>query len=261
MNISILGSGNVATLLSKAFIKVGHTIDAVYSRNIEHAQTLAEAIGCPRAINHTDLLPKSDIYLFALKDDSLASVIQQLSQNIHARKGTWIHTAGSVPLSVFPQSVQCGVLYPMMTLSKDKDIDFKTIPLFVEGNTPQSFKMLEDLANELSDTVYPLDSAKRKKLHLAAVFANNFTNHCCTLAYHLLEKNGIAPTVLLPIIDETAQKLHHLSPTEAQTGPAKRWDEKVMNEQLHELADEAELQEIYRLMSQSIHQHSHSEHD
>ena len=86
MNISILGSGNVATLLSKAFIKVGHTIDAVYSRNIEHAQTLAEAIGCPRAINHTDLLPKSDIYLFALKDDSLASVIQQLSQNIHARE-------------------------------------------------------------------------------------------------------------------------------------------------------------------------------
>ena len=103
----------------------------------------------------------------------------------------------------------------MMTLSKDKDIDLKTIPLFVERkHTSIDSKWIEDLASELSDTVYPLDSAKRKKLHLAAVFANNFTNHCCTLAYHLLEKNGIAPTVLLPIIDETAQKLHHLSPTE-----------------------------------------------
>ena len=261
MNISILGSGNVATLLSKAFIKVGHTIDAVYSHNIANAQTLAEAIGCPRATNHTDLLPQSDIYLFALKDDVLASVIQQLLQNNHTGKGTWIHTAGSIPLSVFPESVQSGVLYPMMTLSKDKDVDFKAIPLFIEGNTPQSLKAVESLANELSDSVFLLDSTKRKKLHLAAVFANNFTNHCCTLAYHLLEKNGIAPDVLLPIIDETAQKLHHLSPTEAQTGPAKRWDEKVMNEQLCELADDAELQEIYRLMSQSIHLHSQSEHD
>lgn len=261
MNISILGSGNVATLLSKALIKAGHAIDAVYSRNAEHAQALAHAIGCPYATNRTDLLPQSDIYLFALKDDSLTSVIQQLLQNNHAIKGTWVHTAGSIPLAVFPPSVQSGVLYPMMTLSKDKDVDFKTIPLFVEGSTSQSLRMVEDLANELSDSVFLLDSTKRKKLHLAAVFANNFTNHCCTLAYHLLEKNGIAPTVLLPIIDETAQKLHHLSPTEAQTGPAKRWDEKVMSEQLCELADEAELQEIYRLMSQSIHQHSLSEHD
>lgn len=261
MNISILGSGNVATLLSKALIRIGHTIDAIYSRDIAHAQTLANAIGCSHAINRTDLLPQSDIYLFALKDDALASVIQHLLQNYYAVKGTWIHTAGSVSLSVFPKSVQSGVLYPMMTLSKDKDIDFKTIPLFVEGNTPQSFKVVENLANELSDTVYRLDSTKRKKLHLAAVFANNFTNHCCTLAYQLLEKNGIEPTVLLPIIDETAQKLHFLSPIEAQTGPAKRWDEKVINEQLCELADEPQLRHIYQLMSQSIHQHTLNKHD
>lgn len=261
MSISILGSGNVATLLSKALIKAGHTIDAVYSRNMKHAQALAQTIGCPHTTNRTDLLPKSDIYLFALKDDALTSVIQQLLQNKHTIGGTWIHTAGSMPLSVFPKNVQSGVIYPMMTLSKDKEVDFKAIPLFVEGSTPQSLKMVKDLAYELSDMVCLLDSAQRKKLHLAAVFANNFTNHCCTLAYHLLEKNGIAPTVLLPIIDETAQKLHQLSPTEAQTGPAKRWDERVMNEHLDELADEAELQEIYQLMSQSIHRHSLSKHD
>lgn len=261
MNISILGSGNVATLLSKALIKAGHTINAIYSRNMEHAQFLAKEIDCPYATNCTDLLPTSDIYIFALKDDILTSVIQQLLQNSHAIRGIWIHTAGSVPLSAFPESVRSGVLYPMMTLSKDKEVDFKTLPLFIEGSTPQSLKVVESLANELSDTVYLLDSAKRKKLHLAAVFANNFTNHCCTLAYHLLEKNGIEPTVLLPIIDETAQKLHHLSPAEAQTGPAKRWDEKVMNEQLSELSDEAELQDIYRLMSQSIHNSTQNEHD
>lgn len=255
MNICIIGSGNVATHIAKALLQVGHNIVAVYSRQIQHARNLSLQVQAPLATDDLMTLPTAHLYLFAVKDNVLHEVAQKLAHNPLATQSIWVHTAGSLPLSTLLPHQKIAVLYPLMTFSKEANIDFKTLPLFIEGNNKKALAQISQLAHELSNQVILLSSDKRKYLHLAAVFANNFANHCFTLAFELLKKQDIPPTCLLPIIDETSRKLHCMLPQQAQTGPAKRWDTNVMNEQLNELADNTELQKIYQFMSKSIHRH------
>lgn len=254
MNVCIIGAGNVATHMAKALSGTAYNIIAIYSRTLSHAQALAQATHVTLATNDLMQLPVADVYLFALKDDVLHHVAQMLTHNPQATQGLWVHTAGTLPLDVLPHNRLTAVLYPLMTFSKEANINFHSLPLFIEGCNDEAYRQTELLARALSTHVTRMTSAQRKHLHLAAVFANNFTNHCCTLAYHLLSQQGIDPQCLQPIIDETAHKLRHMQPQQAQTGPARRWDVKVMNEQLQSLSNEPELQQIYQLMSNSIHQ-------
>lgn len=145
-----------------------------------------------------------------------------------------------------------GVLYPLQTFSRARAVDFSSLPLFPEANSPEDMELLCRVAQRLSKEVHPLDSERRKTLHLAAVFACNFTNHMYALAGKLLTEQQIPMHVLHPLIDETAAKIHTLTPSEAQTGPAVRYDENVMNNHLAMLSD-PDMQSIYRLMSQHIH--------
>ena len=162
------------------------------------------------------------------------------------------HTSGSVPMSVFGNLRHHGVIYPLQTFSKERRVDFSRVPLFIEGNNYLSLHVARLTAEKVSGDVRELDSDKRQQLHLAAVFACNFANHCYELAAEVLERHDLGFDALLPLIEETAAKVQTMHPRDAQTGPAVRFDENVISRHLDMLADEPRLHDIYALMSKSI---------
>lgn len=249
MTVTLIGSGNVATHLAHALKKAGFDFAQVFSRNQQHAQALADQLACGYTTQITKITPDADIYIFSVKDD----VLQELIASTPTNNGLWIHTAGSMPIELFKgYTNQYGVLYPLQTFSKTREIDFSTIPCFIEANSTESEAIIYTLARSISENVQSLNSEKRKHLHLAAVFACNFSNHMYTLASKILKEQGLAEDILLPLINETAAKVHTLTPNEAQTGPAVRFDRHVMDKQLALLSDPT-MQEIYQIISKSIH--------
>lgn len=251
MKVVIVGSGNVATHLSLAMASLeGIEICQVYSPTEAHAEILAERLNCDFVTDPTQIRKDADVYLFALKDQALETVIRAVPAN----NGLWLHTSGSMPMQVFAgYTERYGVLYPLQTFSKSREISFRGIPLFIECHREEDKNCLEELARRLSGKVCELSSEKRRSLHLAAVFACNFTNHIYALAEEILAKEGLSRDYLFPLIDETAAKVHELSAREAQTGPAIRYDENIINKHLGMLADDPDVQTLYRLLSQSIH--------
>ena len=249
ISIVVVGAGKVATHLSLALKQAGHKLLQVYSRTEASAKELSDKLDCSYTVIPETLRTDADLYLFSLKDSALASVISRMQTN----NGLWVHTAGSMPLDIFEgHATQYGVLYPLQTFSKNREVAIKDVPFFVEANDKENENKLTILAQSISNKVQPLSSEKRKYIHLAAVFACNFTNHCYAIAADLLEKQGIPFDVLLPLADETAAKVHSLSPKEAQTGPAVRYDENVISKHL-ELLPTTLYKELYELLSQSIH--------
>ena len=243
MKIVFIGAGNLATRLSLAMQRVGMQIGQVYSRTPENARQLATKLGCPWTTDFSALQP------------DLVEAIAKVKPN----NGLWIHTAGSMPMNIFEgHAARYGVLYPLQTFSKGREVSFDVIPLFLEANTQKEADYLKNVASALSENVRFMSSEKRRSLHLAAVFACNFTNHIYALSYKLLEEEGISADVLLPLIDETAAKIHLMSPAAAQTGPAIRYDENVINKHLAMLND-PDMKSIYRLLSQSIHKEAQNE--
>lgn len=251
MKVVIIGSGNVATHLSLALASLeGIEICQVYSPTEAHAEILAERLNCDFVTDPTQIRKDADVYLFALKDQALETVIRAVPAN----NGLWLHTSGSMPMQVFAgYTERYGVLYPLQTFSKSREISFQGIPLFIECHREEDKNCLEELARRLSGKVCELSSEKRRSLHLAAVFACNFTNHIYALAEEILAKEGLSRDYLFPLIDETAAKVHELPAQEAQTGPAIRYDENIINKHLGMLADDPDVQTLYRLLSQSIH--------
>lgn len=255
MKIVFIGAGNLATRLSLAMQRVGMQIGQVYSYTEASARQLATRLGCPWTNDLSALQEDGDLYVFSLKDTVLSDVISKVKPN----NGMWVHTAGSMPMSVFEGYAQrFGVLYPLQTFSKGRNVNFDVIPIFLEANTDKNADYLKNIASALSENVRFMSSEKRRSLHLAAVFACNFTNHIYTLSYKLLENESIPADVLLPLIDETVSKIHSMPPAAAQTGPAIRYDENVINKHLAML-DDPDMQAIYRLLSQSIHKEAQNE--
>jgi len=255
MKIVFIGAGNLATRLSLAMQRVGMQIGQVYSHTEASARQLATRLGCPWTNDLSVLQEDGDLYVFSLKDTVLSDVISKVKPN----NGMWVHTAGSMPMSVFEGYAQrFGVLYPLQTFSKGRNVNFDVIPIFLEANTDKNADYLKNIASALSENVRFMSSEKRRSLHLAAVFACNFTNHIYTLSYKLLENESIPADVLLPLIDETVSKIHSMPPAAAQTGPAIRYDENVINKHLAML-DDPDMQAIYRLLSQSIHKEAQNE--
>lgn len=251
----MIGAGNLATNLAAALLEAGHDILQVFSRTMQSAQALATIAGGAAVTDIESVRNDADLYVLSVKDDALAQLIPALCKGKEDK--LFIHTAGSVPMDVFQGMAQhYGVLYPMQTFSKQKRMSFAQIPCFVEGSGEQETKAIETLAGELSGRVCRLSSADRKYLHLAAVFSCNFVNHCYAVSEEILKKHGIPFDVMLPLIDETAAKVHQLAPREAQTGPAVRFDETVIRAQSHLLRANPLLKDIYERMSMSIHKFS-----
>jgi len=250
MVITLIGAGRLATQTGKALMAAGHRIAQVYSRTIESASTLAQLLDSQPTCNIADIRDGADIYLLALKDSVLEEVAERLAK--HLDHPLLVHTAGSMPLQLFQgKTSRYGVFYPMQTFSKERNVNFREIHCFIEANDEPTLQTIREMASSISDHVQPLASSERRQLHLAAVFACNFANHCYTLADQLLSEGGVDFSAMLPLIDETARKVHQLSPIEAQTGPAVRYDENVIAAQSQLL--QGLPKEIYQLMSQSIH--------
>ena len=237
MKIVIIGSGNLATQLSLALKDAGQEIVQIFSRTSAHAKELADKIGCAYTASLEAVQKDADIYILAVKDDALAALAANLCS---ARPDAlFLHTAGSMPMDVFKgHALQYGVLYPMQTFSKNRRVNFREIPCFIEASSPSALAIIRTLAE--------------KKMHLAAVLACNLTNHCYRLAERVLEAEQIDFRLFLPLIEETARKVTIMSPREAQTGPMVRYDQNVMQMQMAMLPDDR-TREIYRLMAESIH--------
>lgn len=255
MKVIFIGAGNLATHLAKALLKVGHDILQVYSRTQASAERLAAIVGCSAVTDVGLIRNDADLYVFSVKDSVLCDLIRKVCKGKEDK--VFLHTAGSMPMSIFEgAALHYGVLYPMQTFSKEREVDFSVIPCFIEANDSLAHDRIAGMASQLSEKVYELSSEKRKYLHLAAVFACNFVNHCYSLSQEILAQQGIPFDVMLPLIDETARKVHELPPKSAQTGPAVRYDENVISNQMLLLADSPQLQDIYERMSLSIHEMS-----
>lgn len=255
MNITLIGAGNLATQLGIAAREAGHAIIQVYSHTLCNATALAEQCGAQAIDSLSKLSDTADIYVVAVKDAVLADVVSEACRGREEK--VFAHTAGSMPIDIFNgQARHYGVLYPMQTFSKQRKVDFSLIPVFTEYNDAKANSLITALANCLSDKVTELSSADRRHLHLAAVFACNFANHCFSLAADVMERHGMTFDMLLPLIDETVEKVHEMHPLRAQTGPAIRYDENVLSRQRSLLDGDDLAQTIYDTMSKSIHEKS-----
>ena len=250
MQIVLIGAGRLATNLAVALHQVGHDIVAVYSRTMQSAQELAQRVGaCPT--DRIDKLPvRADAFILSVSDNALEDIARQVVKG--REEQIFFHTAGSMSIDVLAHARHDGVFYPMQSFSKERLVDFSVIPLFVEGSDDQTLQTALALADSIKAKAYPLSSADRQYLHVAAVFACNFANHCYALSAEVLQRHGIDFRVMLPLIDETARKVHQLTPVEAQTGPAVRNDMNVVTHHLDLLSSTPWLATIYEEFSKDI---------
>jgi predicted short-subunit dehydrogenase-like oxidoreductase (DUF2520 family) len=245
---AIIGSGNVATQLGTALRQAGVHIDVVYSRNPEHAQRLAAQLG---ALPYSDLslVPgHADLYLIAVSDTAIRTVSDALGIN----DGIVVHTSGITPMSALAGHRRIGVFYPLQTITRNTAPDFRSMPLLIEANNASDEQALNGLAAKISGHVSVLTSEQRQYVHLAAVFANNFSNHMYAVAEQIAQAYRIPFDILKPLILETARKVQELPPQAVQTGPAIRNDITTIEKHLMLLKRTPEFRQIYELMSRSI---------
>lgn len=248
MKISILGAGNVATQLSLAFKKAGHEIVEIYNRSNEAGEELAKTVaaGFTSDMEH---LREADIYLIAVKDDAIAETAIQLK----AIGKIVAHTSGTQSKNLLQGcSLHHGIFYPLQTMTKLSKVDFKNVPLLIEGSDESTNEKLATLAKSISQNVHNVDEQQRQWIHVAAVFANNFTNHLYSISESLLLGHNLPFDILKPLIFSSIENMNRFSPGDIQTGPAVRKDVHVIEKHLALLADDARLQQIYKILTDSI---------
>lgn len=248
--IVLIGAGNVAHHLAPALLKAGVNLCQIYSRTIESARELGMKTGITYTSDILAIYPDCDIYIFCISDDALLPLYKSIRIN---KEALILHTSGSLPMDIFkPYTSHYGVLYPLQTFTKKRNLDFNEIPLCIEAVNPDTLAEVREIASALSSRVEKISSGKRKTLHLAAVFANNFVNHMYEISGKILEKEELDFSLLRPLIFETAHKVMLMSPENAQTGPARRGDEGILNMHRALLKDNRKLLNLYTLMSDSI---------
>ena len=255
MKVVFVGAGRLATNLAPALCQGGVEIVEAWSRTEASASALASRLGCKASWGDVRSVSReADLYLISVADAALCDVVKALHPG--REEALMAHTAGSMPLSLFADAGhrRGAVFYPLQTFSKQRQVDFSRVHFFIEAAQTQDVRSLEDLALRLTppENIHRTSSADRRCLHLAAVFACNFANHCCTLADEVLSQAQLPFEAMLPLIEETVAKLHEMPPAQAQTGPAARGDKNVMGTHLAMLADKPRLQKIYRMLSESI---------
>lgn len=252
MNVTFIGSGNLAWHLAPALDNTDYAVREVYSANPKNAEAIVEKLYEARVCVSLDFsLSKSRIFIIAVSDDAITEVVQQL---ILPPNAIVVHTSGSMPLSAlgFLGTLNIGVFYPLQTFTKTKRIDFKEVPIFVESENSATEKILLSMAKSLSKKVRKISSADRKAIHVAAVFASNFTNHMLAISKELMEKHKLDFDWLKPLIVETINKSLAIGPEKAQTGPARRGDLEILDNHMLFLSEDEKISEIYRVVSQDI---------
>ena len=244
MQIVLIGSGNVAFHLAKAFSEAQIPISQIFGRNTTELQKISEQFSIPFS---TETLADADLYIISVSDSSITEV----SSLIKNKNVLVAHTSGSVSREALNGNYRKSVFYPLQTFSKSKNLDYSKIPFFIDAENENDEEILKNLASKIYKNVLLANDEKRKYIYLTAVFACNFVNHLYARAKEISDSQGIPFDYFLPLIDETTQKIHELEPKLAQTGPAIRNDEKVLK--LHEslLTDEEKLK-IYKTLNESI---------
>jgi predicted short-subunit dehydrogenase-like oxidoreductase (DUF2520 family) len=245
IKVSIIGSGNLAQHLIQAF-QSNPSIELVQvvARNPKNTTHLLDS---NRVISDYTQLQEADLYIIAVSDDAIAEV----SAALPFENRLVAHTSGTVSIDSLDTKNYRAVFYPLQSFSKDKTVNFKTIPLCLETENEKDTLTLKLIANAISDAVYDINSEQRKALHVAAVFVNNFVNHLYQMGNEICDANAIPFEILKPLIQETANKIATLSPKNAQTGPAKRNDLKTIAAHEEFLKDENQAA-IYKLLTQSL---------
>ena len=246
--IVIFGSGNVAFHIGKALLHNNYSILQVVGRSEKSTYGLSELLNCSYSIGYGNINNNADVYILAVNDASIAAIVD----NVSFGDKLVIHTSGSITIDVFKNLENYGVIYPLQTFSKQRDIDMKKVPLFVEASNEQSLRNILSVAKQLSNNVELADSLKRMTLHLSAVFACNFTNHMLAVSEQILLNHNLKFDYLKPLIIETLEKALQQRPFNTQTGPAVRNDHITIDKHLELLADSEEYQKLYSFVSESI---------
>lgn len=248
-DIVIIGSGNVAEALASGLTKKGHSPLQIFSRNKASGKEIAFKYGCEYT-NDPEKLAKADLYLLAVSDRAISSV----SASLNFGDGVVAHTSGSTPVEALSgKIVNRGVFYPLQSFTKGREVDFTQVPVMIEGTTPKAKEILLEVASELSGNIMEVASDKRAAVHMAAVFASNFTNYMYTVGERLAKDAGMDFNVLKPLIAETAQKAVEAdSPLLTQTGPASRNDFTTKAKHCEMLTEKPELKNLYISISNNI---------
>lgn len=249
MDIVIIGTGNTATILGRKLKQAGHSIVQVFGRDSHEASKLAYQLDT-ESTNYWNVVNRSaDLYILAVSDIAITDVVREL--NLEGK--TLVHTAASVSMEVLKKATQhYGVFYPLQSLKKEIG-QLPDIPIIIDAGDPQTLSLLQHLANSISGTVVQAGDEQRMKLHLAAVFCNNFVNHIYALAESYCKKENLDFQLMLPLIKETAARLELMPPSKSQTGPAVRNDRPTIEKHLELLSDYPELKKIYELLTESIY--------
>lgn len=245
ISVVLLGAGNVATHLYKAFLKA----DAVdvkqwYNRTLQHISSYKNHIEITDDLNQ---LLEADVYVIAVSDDAIGN----LSQHLPFENRFIVHTSGSVGLHDLDRKNTRGVFYPLQSFSKDAEMDFRNVPICVESENKSKLELLKNLADAVGSSHYKITTEQRQTLHLAALFVNNFTNQLYRIAHEISDAKSINFDILKPLIQETANKVQNMSPYMAQTGPAKRNDKKTLKRHYKQLEND-DYKKLYELLTSSI---------
>lgn len=249
--VSIIGTGNVATHLAIALHTSGIDIIQVFGRNQNNAKSLASRVSAAPIFSLLEVDTENvDTIILSVKDDVIEEVANQLTKS----NAIFVHTSGTVGLEALATHQNRGVFYPLQTFSKGKKMDLSNIPFCIEASDKAAKLALLNLANVFSNDVRFVNSKTRKNLHIAAVFASNFSNHMLAISEKLLKQSGQDLSILEPLVTETMSKAFSSNPVQSQTGPAARDDQKVIQNHLAQLENEPLQKDIYALISKSIKQ-------
>ncbi len=243
--IGIIGAGNLAWHLSFGLKDAGLEIVGVYNRSLPKAEKLAVKLKS-KVVKEFKDFKNCDLILLLVSDDAII----KLSGKLNKLDAIIAHTSGNTSLEVLFPNNNMGVFYPLQSFSKDIKINLWEVPFLVEANNTETENALYKLAGKLSKKVYRITSQQRRRLHVAAVFANNFTNHMFKHAWDICKANDIPFEVLTPLIEETVRKINETSPANAQTGPAVRHDHKTIK--IHEELLEGSSKELYKQITEDI---------
>ncbi len=246
-DITILGSGNVAHHLIR-YVQNSHSLNLqqIYARSPE--KIILSGLDVSKIITDLNQLQEADLYIIAVSDDAIG----ELSDRLPFENRLVVHTSGTAPIEVLNAKNRRGVFYPLQTFSKNKEVDFKTIPMCLEADTDDDFETIKYIAEQFSDHVYQISSVQRKSIHVSAVFVNNFVNHMYVLGNKICDEHNIPFQILQPLIKETADKIVSVRPIDAQTGPAVRKDSKTIEKHLAFLDENIDLKNLYLTLTESI---------
>lgn len=248
--IVLIGAGNVGFHLGKRFFEKGIPVVQVFSRTLKKAGLLAHAIDTSYTTRLQHITKEADIYIIAVHDSAIEEVAASLS---HLNNKLVVHTSGATPSTLIQKAHQrFGIFYPLQTFSTNRESNFEQLPICIDAVKKEDVKILEQLAKSICPNVYHITDEQRAKLHVAAVFVNNFTNHMYEIGADMLEKEQLPFDLLKPLIQETAHKILTASPSEMQTGPAKRGDQSTINRHLDYLQKFPAYRALYLQLSESI---------